>query len=142
MAVSALALKDLSEISDKGKDALAKELFKSLGDLKQYRVTKNYVLVGLYIGGSRIAGSTLYRSDQNKKEDVFQSNCGIVVKVGPSAFKKNDGTDEPDAPVQGDWIYYRGGHQRMQINGVNYAFLHEDDIVSTVPEPANITHRL
>ena len=140
MAIAAV-LDNLSALSDRGKDVLAKELVRNLGDLKQYKVTKNYVLVGLYIGGSRIAGSSLLRADANKREDVFQSNCGIVIKLGPSAFHFNDGSYEPDAPVVGEWIYYRGGHQRMQINGVNYAFLHEDDVVCTVPDPANITHR-
>lgn len=134
------SLDDLAKISDAGgKEALAKKLVASLKDTKSYKVTKNYVLVGLYIGGTKHAGSSIIRVDVN--EDVFQSNCGLVIKLGPTAFKTNDGKDEPDAPVVGDWIYYRGGHQRMQINGVNYAFLHEDDVVSTVPEPAWITHK-
>lgn len=134
-------LEHLSSLSDKGSASLAKELVIHLGNLAQYKVTKNYVLVGLYIGGSKIAGSNLFRSDNSKLEDVFQSNCGLVIKLGPSAFKNNDGTDEPDPPLVGEWIYYRGGHQRLQINGVNYAFLHENDIVGTVPDPATITHR-
>lgn len=141
MATAAIiSLEDLATISDKGgKDALAKKLVAGLKDIKQYKVTKNYVLVGLYVGGTKHAGSSILRVDL--QEDIFQSNCGLVIKLGPTAFKTNDGKDEPNPPRVGDWIYYRGGHQRMQINGVNYAFLHEDDVVSTVPEPAWITHK-
>lgn len=139
-ASSVVSIDDLSKLSDSGgKDALGKKLVSNLRDLKQYKVTKNYVLVGLYIGGEKHAGSSIIRVDTH--EDVYQSNCGLVISLGPTAFKRNDGTDEPNAPKIGDWIYYRGGHQRMQINGVNYAFLHEDDVVSTVPEPSWITHK-
>lgn len=137
---TAAVLEKLSTLSDKGKDHLAKELVRNLGDLSKYKITKNYVLVGLYIGGKFHAGTKLVRVNAN--EDTYQSNCGLIIKSGPSAFKLDTGLLEPDAPANGDWVYYRGGFQRMQIHGMDYAFLHEDNIVGTVPEPSAITHRI
>lgn len=131
-------LQKLSKLSDESSDALAKKLVRNLGNLKQYKVTKNYVLVGLYIGGKTHAGTHIIRVNIN--EDVYQSRCGVVIKLGPTAFKNDDFSNEKDAPIVGEWIYYRGGIQRMQINGMDYAYLHEDDIVGTISDPAILTH--
>lgn len=130
----------LSKASDKNK--LATELMRSLGDLSGHKVTKNYVLLALYIGGEKFAGSTLFRPDSNKKEDVYQSHLGLYIKSGYSAFKHQDGIDELGCPVPGEWVIHRGGGQRVQINGIDCHYIHEDNILGTVPDPSTITHRL
>ncbi len=133
-------LDSLSQASQKGQ--LATEIWKRIGDLSKHKVTKNYVLIALYIGGRKFAGTDIDRPDQNIKEDIWQSNVGLLLKCGPTAFKHADVTDEPERPVIGDWVMFNAGDkQRIQINQINCAWLHEDNVKGTLPDPSTITHR-
>jgi hypothetical protein len=70
------------------------------------------VLIAIYKRIGRTKGG-IYLSDRTSDEDDFQGNSGLVLKLGPHAYKSerterwfvdNDGNPRP--PVPGDWVLF------------------------------------
>ena len=135
---SSAVLYRLSAAEDK-----RKELFSSLGDLGEFGVQRNHVLVAIYIGGQYFPGTTILRSDTNIQEDIWQATSGLIVKLGPSAFTMSDNkTKDPDAPVVGDWVTFIPGEgRRIQIRGVNCRVFLDENITMKVADPECITQK-
>lgn len=90
----------------------------------------------------RTAGS-LVTSEQTQKEDGFQSKVGLVLKVGPLAFKNDDRHDWAGfVPKVGDWVLYHysdGNDFDYQIKGsfdrVKCKMITEGDVQAILPRP-------
>lgn len=96
-------LRDIAEAADP-----YKALMDRAGDLSDYEVFHNLVLVATFIGPSKSAGG-IHFVDKKIDEDRWQGKVGLVLKVGPRAF-----VDEPPAVLfggvlvkPGDWVAYR-----------------------------------
>lgn len=51
---------------------------------------------------------SLMTSHQTRKEDLYQSKCGLVVKTGPLCFVDDEVNDFKGQKAQvGDWVVYR-----------------------------------
>ena len=125
-----------------------KEYHKQLGDLAEWGITKNYVLVAVFIASKYIPGIIvqLERSDDSLKEDIYQGGSGLLLKCGPTAFKEKDANgilvDEPERPNVNDWVTFVPGEgRRIQINGIDCRYFIEDAILGTTPDPQKITYR-
>ena len=75
-------------------------------NLDDVQVEHNNVLVACYIGGEKIANSSLYRTQNQVKEDEYQGKVGLVLKVGPGAYVDDASTKfhGVPAPKPGDWV--------------------------------------
>jgi co-chaperonin GroES (HSP10) len=82
----------------------------SIGDrLDGVEVFHNLVLVGTYVAPEKTPGGII-RPDSALAEDRFQGKIGLVLRIGPGAFK-----DDKVAQFWGvslkeyDWIWFRPG---------------------------------
>lgn len=74
-------------------------------NLDDIRVEHNNVLVACYIGPEKIAGSSLFRTQNQQKEDEYQGKIGLVLKVGPGAYVDDASTKFHGRTVAvGDWV--------------------------------------
>src|ERR1700688_2364602 len=86
-----------------------KALFEAVGDLSNFDIFHNQILVATYVRPEKTSGGII-RPGQNVDEDEYQGKVGLVVKVGPSAFLNTDEQDfQGQSLLVGDWVVYRTG---------------------------------
>lgn len=84
----------------------AKSLLEAAGDLTDYEIFHNLVLVATYIAPEKVG--SLYMPDRRIDEDRFQGKIGLVLKVGPTAFVDDGAAKFGGLTVDhGDWVVYR-----------------------------------
>lgn len=136
---SVATLERLSQSKDQ-----RKELQASVGDLSKVELMANRVLIGTYIEPEKTSGGIIITT-KTKEESIYQGTVGLVLKLGPTAYK-----DEPETHTHfhdqsvkvGDWVVYRPGDaKRVQINGVNCRLVEDTLIDMVVEDPNCITHR-
>ncbi len=82
-------------------------LLKELGDLSGVEVLHSQVLVATRIANAKTAGG-VFLPDSAIREDQFQGSIGLVIAIGPGAFR-----DGPIAEFHGvklklhDWVMFR-----------------------------------
>lgn len=73
----------------------------------RFEVAGCQVLVATYIRPEKTKGGIIL-TDRSLAEDRFQGKVGLVVKVGPLAFRDDGATKFGGfAPRPGDWVMYR-----------------------------------
>lgn len=107
-----------------------------VGNIDGIDVYHNLILIGVYTRPEKTAGGIIL-SERTKKEDVYQGVVGLVLKVGPMAFK-DDGTTKfhGQSLKPGEWCVFRPGdtHQ-VSINGVVCRLVEDSLIKLRVPHP-------
>jgi hypothetical protein len=137
------ALRELAEAAkQKGpKDAI----LDALGDLSWYEPFHNLVLVGTYVPPAMIG--SVHIPDKSHSEARFQGVCGLVLRIGPGAFK-----DEGHIKFYGvtvnehDWIIYRPSDAVEQFlrfrgtinDGVSCRLIEDSHIKGRVDDPSRI----
>lgn len=105
---------NLREIAEAAAFDPAKPLWDAAGDLSDYEVFHNLVLVATYIEPPKVLKGPngediiFHKTDRGLAEDRFQGKVGLVLKVGPTAFQ-DDGIAKfggVEAKI-GDWVIYR-----------------------------------
>lgn len=98
-------------------------IFKALGDLDQYELLDEDVLLALYVpsnvaASGKCADGTEYKiftTQNNTAETRYQGKIGVFIKAGPSAFKfyPNGQEYQGIVPKRGDWMVFRiaDGHE-------------------------------
>jgi co-chaperonin GroES (HSP10) len=80
-----------------------------IGNLDGVEIIGEMVLVGIYIRPEKTAGG-IYRPTSNKQEDVWQGKVGLVLKLGPDAFRDPEsGELYPQRADVGDWCVFKVG---------------------------------
>lgn len=83
------------------------ELIERIGDLSEFLVPLNRVLVGIYMRPAKTKGGILL-TDNTRNEDLYQGKAGLVLKKGPIAFQDDDSFSfhgfNPDV---GDWVMFK-----------------------------------
>jgi len=98
---------NLREIAQAANDDPRKALLDAAGDLTDYEVFHNQVLVATYVAPEKTAGGII-RPDRTLAEDRFQGKVGLVLKVGPLAFQDDAGAKFGGVTLKmGDWVTYR-----------------------------------
>jgi hypothetical protein len=97
-------------------DDQKKAIFERLGDLEQYDLLDDQVLLGVYVPCEVLASGIddkgkaykLYGTDNQTNETRWQGKIGCVVKMGPTAFKymPNGQPYEGSVPMAGDWVIF------------------------------------
>lgn len=74
---------------------------------RRIEVFHNQVLIGLYLGPEKSKGGIIY-SDIRKTENEYQGKVGVVLKIGPLAFKDDDRNKFEGQNIEvGDWVAIR-----------------------------------
>lgn len=121
-------------------------LLDAAGDLSDYQVFHNLVLVATYVQPEKTKGGILL-PDGSLEEDRFQGKIGLVLKKGPLAFKDDSVAKFGGVDVEpGDWVMYRPSdgiecfiRDRRHINNGLPCRLIEDSLIKgTVTDPSLI----
>jgi co-chaperonin GroES (HSP10) len=100
-----------------------------VGDISNVEVMHNLVLLSIYKRPEKTKGGIIL-TDRTKSEEVYQGTVGLVLKVGPGAFK-DDGINKfhGQSVSPGDWVCVRNSDcQRVAINGVHCRLI-EDSLI-------------
>lgn len=103
--------------------AHAQEIFDALGPLDDFPLFFGAVLVAKYIR-TDIGTGVLIAAEDTRREDEFQGKAGLVLKLGPLAFKNRPDADFGGAMVKrGDWAVYGASDGRdldlRTLDGMN-----------------------
>jgi co-chaperonin GroES (HSP10) len=114
-------------------------LFDAVGDLSGYDIFHNQILVAIYVRPNVTAGG-IFRPDDNIKEDEYQGKVGLVVKVGPTAFKDTDDeTFDGQSVSVGDWVVFRTGDGwQLNIRDTACRILNDRTVRMRIKEPGDI----
>lgn len=86
---------------------------------------------------------TLYLPDVATAEDRFQSCVGLVVAIGPGAFKNKDGTNRyhgPEPYTVGDFVMFpRSDIIRVDYRGIALGLMTDDKGLMVIDDPADYT---
>lgn len=96
------------------------------------------MLVAIYVRPNKTA-SGLYLSDRTVQEDVYQGKVGLILKMGPLAFK-DDATHSFGTvrPKVGDWIVYRIGDTFPFVLGKQNCRFVEDVAVKAIIQKPDV----
>ena len=124
-------------------DPAKQEIFAAIGDLSKLdRLMSARVLLATYIPPRKSKGGIIF-TDNELQESVYQGQVGLVVAKGPMAFKDDGESTFSGQDIQvGEWVVFRGGGPRVQVNGVNCRIMDDTQIEMVVTDPEFITHRL
>ena len=117
---------------------IAKDILAAVGDLDEFPVHLNDVLVALY-APEKSKGGILY-TDRSKDHEVYQSKAGLILKLGP-------GVDVDDHVVQfhgrelkiGDWVAFMPSEGwPVKIWGQQCRMVPDNRIRLGIPSPGAI----
>lgn len=132
MGRSLAKIREIAESSSDPREALTKAIGKFNDE-----VLHNGVLVATYIQPAKTAGG-IYMADSTLQEDIYQGSVGLVIALGPAAFK-----DDPIAKFHGkslklgDWVLYQPSDGlSMEINKVPCRLFQDTRILMRVETPS------
>lgn len=104
-------------------------LQKQIGDLSDFELFNNQILVALYIR-PKVTKSGIFLTDKTVDEDIYQSKVGLIMKLGPTAFKDDTGEWFKNVDMNiGDWIISRSSDGwTITINNVPCRILHDVNV--------------
>jgi|ERR1043166_5063085 hypothetical protein len=135
-----VALRELAQQADP-----KRAIFEALGDLSWYEPFHNLVLIGTYIRPEKIG--SIIRPDKSVAEDRFQGIAGLVLRIGPGAFKDEGHIKFYGVSVkEGDWIVFRPSDAIEQFirkqgtvnDGVSCRLIEDSHIKGRVDDPSRI----
>jgi len=78
-----------------------------IGDLSEFQIPLNYVLVAIYMRPEKTKGNIIL-TDVYRDEDKYQGKSGLVLKCGPLAFVDDDKVKFCGfSPQPGEWVMFR-----------------------------------
>lgn len=101
---------DLRAIAEAARHDPAQPLWDAAGDLGDYEVNTDILLIGTYIAppmtmkGPAGEDVVFHRTDKGLMEDRFQGKVGLVLRTGGYSESFPQGYLRPEA---GDWVMYR-----------------------------------
>lgn len=108
-----------------------------VGDISGYEPFHNLVLVGIYERPEKTRGGIIL-TEKTKSEDRYQGIVGLVLKVGPAAFKDDAANKFHGQSVSpGDWVVFRSSDaaQTLSLNGKLCRVLEDSQIKGRVSHP-------
>ena len=112
---------------------------KKVGDLKDFVIFGNFVLLGVYERPEKTK-SGLFLSDQTRGEDKHQGKAGLVLKKGPLAFVSDANYDFKGQNVElGDWVsIWVSDGRALYINGQLARLVEDQHIRLKIPAPDTV----
>jgi co-chaperonin GroES (HSP10) len=115
------------------------ELINKIGDTSGIELFNTQVLVAKFVRPQKTRGGILL-TDNTRKEDIYQGKIGLVVAMGHSAFKEDDGKwfNYADIGLH-TWVMYRTSDGLdMLVNDVDCKVLKDQAILGRVRDPLSI----
>ena len=85
-------------------------------------------------------GGILITDDVIERSQVA-STCGLVLEVGPDAYRDKERFPEGPWCKKGSWVIFaRYAGSRMKIDGGEVRLLNDDEVLATVENPEDIFH--
>lgn len=111
-------------------------IFDIVGDLNGFRLLRDDVLLGIYIRPEKTAGGIL-RPDSNVQEDMWQGKVGLVLKLGPTAFRNAETGELYDERIDvGSWAgFWPSDAKAVQVNGYPCRIIKDVRIGYAVNDP-------
>lgn len=111
-------------------------LLDEIGDLSEFEVFHNEVVVAVYFRPEKTAGGIIL-PNSNRDEDKYQSKTALVVKMGPDAFNDDTGTWFKGVNVKvGDWVWFKPSDGfNITVNKVLCRALKDQHIRGIVAHP-------
>ena len=121
-------------------DELAKDITDKLGDAPEITLSDTLVLVAIFTGKEMTKGGIII-PDKAMRENVYQGKAGLVLKVGPMAYK--DGTNYAFggfAVKAGDWVAFRPAECEMhlQIKGYDCRIFEDQRVRIKLEHPQDV----
>lgn len=109
------------------------EIWKSVGDLSDFQLFGNEVLVAIYIRPQKTS-SGIFLTDNYRDEDKWQGKIGLVLKKGGTSLVEP--TDQVDI---NDWVLFRPSDGwGLTVNGVMCRLLDDRVIRGRPAKPDTI----
>ena len=87
-------------------------------------------------------GGILITDDVIERSQVA-STCGLVLEVGPDAYRDKERFPEGPWCKKGTWVIFaRYAGSRMKIDGGEVRLLNDDEVLATVENPEDIFHEI
>ena len=114
-------------------------LIDALGDISQYKVFHNEIVVAVYVRPEKTA-SGIYLPDAHREEDKVQGKVGLVVKMGPEAFEDPNGNWFRDMDVKlHDWVVFRPSDGwSITVNGQLCRMIDDVNVKGRVDQPDRV----
>lgn len=117
----------------------ADDLRNKLGNLDHIEIFHNQVLCAVYVRPDKTKGGIIL-ADTTREEDKMQGKAGLIVKLGPTAFRGADGDAWAwgEGLGEGDWVYYRAS------DGWAITLLgpHGDKVLCRILDDTNVRGRI
>ena len=98
------------------------------------------LLVLPYRGKGKTEGGVLL-PDQVVDRDSVATVCGLVLSVGPLAYKDKDKFPGEPWCAERDWIIFgRYAGARFKIDGGEVRILNDDEVIAVIQDPEDILH--
>ena len=131
----------LREIAARSGDDPKRSILDQLPDISDLEIFHNQVMVATYIRPERTAGG-IFIPDKTLAEDRFQGKVGLVVKLGPLAFKDDAVAKFGGKELkEGDWVFFRPADgmeffSKDKTGGVPCRIFEDTQIKGRVADPA------
>lgn len=139
------ATRKLQEIAEQSGSDPRGALYRAIGDsLDGLDVFHNNVLLATYVRPEKSKGGIILGGDRTRAEDRFQSKCGLVLKVGPIAFKDDAVNKFGGKDVEpGDWVMFRTSDAFEffavdGLDGVSVRLISDTNIMATIDDPEKV----
>lgn len=115
--------------------------------LRDYEPFHNLLLVATYVRSDKSVGGVILGGARTRDEDRFQGGTGLVLKVGPAAFKDDAVNKFYGLTVKpGDWVHYRASDARefffvdpkTGMDGTSVRLIEDVHIKGRVKEPESV----
>ena len=128
----------LQEKYDKEPKKVEKDL--TLESAKLPKPTGWRLLVLPFKMKDKTKGGILITDDVIERSQVA-STCGLVLEVGPDAYKDKERYPKGPWCKKGTWIVFaRYAGSRIKIDGGEVRLLNDDEVLATVENPEDIFH--
>ena len=133
-------LSELRAAMAKPKDAADPRpaMLAKLGDISGVELFHNQALCMVFVQDKI---GLIHRPDVSKAEDLYQGKVGLVVALGPTAFKNDpEGRWTWKTPINiGDWLAFRASDSLlMKVNGVECRLLTDTAVRARIDNPTLI----
>jgi co-chaperonin GroES (HSP10) len=115
-----------------------KDLLKKLGDISDFELFNNMVLLAIY-ERPEVTAKGIILTQTHRAEDKYQGKAALIVKMGPVAFKTDGDYFTNGGPKVGDWIAIRPSDGwPIAINGTLCRMLADEAVKIRIPAPDSV----
>jgi co-chaperonin GroES (HSP10) len=121
------------------------KLLRAVGDkADNIRPLWTQVLIGVYSRGGYDGKEVTTKggiilTQKATEEDLWQGKIGMLLAVGPGAFRDSNNEPFPDAPKIGDWVHFRVGDSLGSLSGkLMLRFMEDTSIRAVIDDPDSL----